>query len=272
MVTELTGMSISNASLLDEGTAAAEAMLMCFSALKRTRKLFVVDKDINPQTIACVKTRADGFGIEVLVGDIAEFDFNANKEQLCGILLQYPTTDGRVLDPTVYVQKAHDCGAQVACATDLLSLTILKPPGEFGIDIAFGNSQRFGVPMGYGGPHAAFFACKDEHKRRMPGRLIGKYILFFLILKVFLRILLVKGHTDYHCKLVSNTFEEKRPQAIFVLLRYLNAIYSLKGSSCKYGSYVCSLPRSKGFERNCHPYSQHDLLLCRSCSSTWTHG
>ncbi|KAI3661172.1 hypothetical protein MP638_005609 [Amoeboaphelidium occidentale] len=173
MVTDLTGMSIANASLLDEGTAAAEAMLMCFSALKRARKLFVVDLDVHPQTIACIKGRAEGFGIKVVVGNVADFDFEANKDQLCGVLLQYPTTDGRILDPAEYIKKAHDCGAQICCATDLLALTLLKSPGEYGFDIAFGNSQRFGVPMGYGGPHAAFFACKDEHKRRMPGRLIG---------------------------------------------------------------------------------------------------
>ncbi|KAI3630330.1 hypothetical protein MIR68_011765 [Amoeboaphelidium protococcarum] len=173
MVTDLTGMDIANASLLDEGTAAAEAMTMCFAASKRLRKVFFVDKDIHPQTIACVKTRADGFGINVIVGDLAHFDFEANKDHLSGIMIQYPTTDGRVLNGENYIKKAHDVGAQVCCATDLMALTLLKAPGEFGCDIAFGNSQRFGVPLGFGGPHAAFFACKDEHKRRLPGRLVG---------------------------------------------------------------------------------------------------
>lgn len=120
-----------------------------------------------------LKTRAEGFDIQVLVGDLTAFDFDGNKDSLCGVLIQYPTTDGRILDYKPYVDRAHEAGAQVVCATDLLALTVLKPPGEFGCDIALGNSQRFGVPMGFGGPHAAFFACKDEHKRRMPGRIVG---------------------------------------------------------------------------------------------------
>lgn len=173
LVTDMTGLPVANASLLDEGTAAAEAMGMCFAASKQARKTFFVDKDVHPQTIACVKMRAEGLGVNVIVGDVALFDFDSNKDSLSGIMLQYPTTDGRVLDPEEYVKKAHGVGAKVACATDLLALALLKPPGEFGIDIAFGNSQRFGVPLGYGGPHAAFFACTKEHQRRLPGRLIG---------------------------------------------------------------------------------------------------
>ncbi|KAI9137215.1 glycine cleavage system P-protein-domain-containing protein [Paraphysoderma sedebokerense] len=173
MVCDLTGLPIANASLLDEGTAAGEAMLMCYSALKRQRNTFFVDQNCHPQTIACVKTRAEGFGIKVIVGDYHIFDFESSKQDLMGVLIQYPTTDGRLIDYTELVDKIHSYGAQVCCATDLLALTLIKPPGEFGCDIAFGNAQRFGVPFGYGGPHAAFFAVKDEHKRRMPGRLVG---------------------------------------------------------------------------------------------------
>eukprot|EP00842_Homolaphlyctis_polyrhiza_P001239 jgi/Hompol1/2115/HPOL_005855-RA len=173
MIQELTGMDISNASLLDEGTAAAEAMLLCYSAANRKKTAFFVDKACFPQTISCVQTRAQGFGIEVIVGDFETFDFAAHKGNVCGALIQYPNQFGEVTNYEAFVKKAHDNGALVACATDLLSLTLLKPPGEFGADIALGNSQRFGVPLGYGGPHAAFFAVKDAQKRRMAGRLIG---------------------------------------------------------------------------------------------------
>ncbi|KNC97467.1 glycine dehydrogenase [Spizellomyces punctatus DAOM BR117] len=173
MVCDFTGLPVANASLLDEGTAAGEAMMMCFAAGKRRKTIFFVDQACHPQTIACVKTRAEGFGIQVVVGDYEKYDFAANKGKVMGVLIQYPTTDGRVLDYESFVKKAHDNGAMVTCATDLLALALLKPPGEFGADIAFGNSQRFGVPLGYGGPHAAFFAVKEELKRNMPGRLIG---------------------------------------------------------------------------------------------------
>ncbi|KAJ8330202.1 glycine decarboxylase subunit P [Batrachochytrium dendrobatidis] len=173
MVQELTGMDIANASLLDEGTAAAEAMLICFTAANRKKNIFFVDQACFPQTIACVQTRAAGFGIEVVVGDYESFDFSANKNKVCGTLIQYPNQFGRVNNYEAFVKKAHDNGALVACATDLLALCLLKPPGEMGVDMALGNSQRFGVPLGYGGPHAAFFSCKDALKRRMPGRLIG---------------------------------------------------------------------------------------------------
>ncbi|KAJ3299184.1 hypothetical protein HK104_009788 [Borealophlyctis nickersoniae] len=173
MITDLTGLSVANASLLDEGTAAGEAMLLSFSHGKGKKNIFFVDQACHPQTIACVKTRAEGFGIKVIVGDYEIFDFANNKGNVMGVLIQYPTTDGRVLDYESFVKKAHDHGALVACATDLMSLALLKPPGEFGVDIAFGNSQRFGVPLGYGGPHAAFFAVRDKHKRRISGRLIG---------------------------------------------------------------------------------------------------
>eukprot|EP00158_Paraphelidium_tribonemae_P008331 Partr_v1_DN28553_c0_g1_i1_m73874 putative glycine dehydrogenase len=175
MVTDMTGMDIANASLLDEGTAAAEAMTMCTSSTEAKRaglSRFYVDKDVHPQTIAVVEMRAEGLGIEVIVGDVALLEFS-EASKLAGVLLQYPTTDGRIIDLQSYVDKCHSVGAKVCCATDLLALAVLKPPGDFGVDIAFGNSQRFGVPLGFGGPHAAFFACKQEFARRLPGRLIG---------------------------------------------------------------------------------------------------
>ncbi|KAG0165194.1 glycine decarboxylase subunit P [Apophysomyces sp. BC1034] len=173
MVTDLTALPIANASLLDEGTAAAEAMLMTWQAARRKKNVFVVDENCHPQTIACVKTRAESFNIQVVVADVFNYKFADQKKDLCGVLLQYPNTRGAVQDYEALTATVHTAGGQVAVATDLMALAVLKAPGEFGADIALGNSQRFGVPLGFGGPHAAFFACKEEHKRRIPGRLVG---------------------------------------------------------------------------------------------------
>ena len=169
MVMDLTGLEVANASLLDEATAAAEAMTMCHG-LKEDRTVFFVSATCHPQTIEVVNTRARALGVELVVGDAETFSFN---DRVCGALVQYPDTFGRVNDYTALIERAHACGALVAVATDLLSLTLLRPPGEFGADIALGSSQRFGVPMGYGGPHAAFFATRDALKRHMPGRIVG---------------------------------------------------------------------------------------------------
>lgn len=171
MVSDLTGLEIANASLLDEATAAAEAMTMCKRAQKRgnANTFFVSDK-CHPQTIAVVQGRAEPLGINVVVGDATVYDFS---QPSFGALLQYPDSEGAIVDWRAFVEKAHGAGALVVVATDLLALTLLTPPGEFGADIAIGSSQRFGVPMGYGGPHAAFMATRDEFKRIMPGRLVG---------------------------------------------------------------------------------------------------
>jgi glycine dehydrogenase len=171
MVADLTGLEIANASLLDEATAAAEAMTMCYGLQGREdRNVFFVSDTCHPQTIAVVRTRALPIGIGVVVGDCAKFVLD---EKVFGVLLQYPATDGGILDYGPFVQQTHDHKALAVVATDLLALTLLKPPGEFGADIAVGSAQRFGVPMGYGGPHAAFFATRDTYKRHMPGRLVG---------------------------------------------------------------------------------------------------
>jgi glycine dehydrogenase len=169
MVCDLTGMDIANASLLDEATAAAEAMTMCH-ALKDGRNVFFVWDTCHPQTIAVMRTRARALGIELVVGRPEVFEFN---EKVFGVLVQYPDTYGGIHDHTGFVEQAHAAGAMVVVAADLLALTLLKPPGEFGADIAVGSAQRFGVPLGYGGPHAAFFATRDAFKRHMPGRLVG---------------------------------------------------------------------------------------------------
>ncbi len=174
MVSDLTGLPLAGASLLDEGTAAAEAMAMCYAiggGHEGTRKRFFVDENCHPQTIAVVKTRAASQGITVTVGDHRTKPDGA--ADLCGILVQYPGTDGRIDDFTQMCERAHAAGILVVAATDLLALTLIKPPGEWGADIAVGSAQRFGVPMGAGGPHPAFIATKTEYARRMPGRIIG---------------------------------------------------------------------------------------------------
>lgn len=181
MVSDLTALPISNASVLDEPTAAAEAMTLSMNALpmarqKRPNKTFVVSHLVHPQTIAVLQSRAEGFSIKIQVADVLAHGGARVKEageDLVGVLVQYPDTEGGVEDFHDLAEIIHKLGSTLCVATDLLSLTILKPPGEFGADIAFGNAQRFGVSLGYGGPHAAFFACTEKHKRKVPGRLVG---------------------------------------------------------------------------------------------------
>jgi len=168
-VIDLTGMEIANASLLDEGTAAAEAMMM-FSRMAPKRRTFLVSKNCHPQTIAIVKARSHPLDIELVVTDPDSFDFN---DEVFGALVQYPGSDGVIEDYESLCAKAHQYGAHVAVAADLLSLALIRAPGEFGADAVIGNSQRFGVPLGYGGPHAAFFATKNVFRRQVPGRMIG---------------------------------------------------------------------------------------------------
>jgi glycine dehydrogenase len=170
MCTELTGMEVAGASLLDEGTAAAEAMSLCMAAVDGRQNFFVAS-DCHPQTIAVVETRAKGLGMKLVVGDPATTDFAAGD--FCGALLSYPGTDGRVVDWRGTISKVKAAGALAVLVADPLALTLLQSPGELGADVAVGSMQRFGVPMGFGGPHAAYFATRNAHVRRMPGRLIG---------------------------------------------------------------------------------------------------
>jgi len=175
MIMDLTGMEIANASLLDEATAAAEAMAMLFHS--RTREAidigsnkFFVSSDCFPQTIDLLKTRSAPMGIELVIGD---FKASALGSNIFGALLQYPSADGKVHDYADFVKKAKANGTAIAVAADVLSLVLLTPPGEWGADVVIGSTQRFGIPMGYGGPHAAYFACRESYKRSMPGRIIG---------------------------------------------------------------------------------------------------
>ncbi|HTE44703.1 MAG TPA: glycine dehydrogenase (aminomethyl-transferring), partial [Gemmatimonadaceae bacterium] len=171
MVMDLTGLEIANASLLDEGTAAAEAMAMSYAGRgKPGKETFFVSDECHPQTIDVVKTRAHARGVTVVVGDWRKATIG---DDVFGALIQYPSTDGAVFDYRQFCDRAHAVNAMVTVATDLMSLVLLTPPGEWGADVCVGNSQRFGVPLGYGGPHAAFFATKDEFKRQLPGRIIG---------------------------------------------------------------------------------------------------
>jgi glycine dehydrogenase len=175
MVTDLTGLPIANASLLDEGTAAAEAMILFFHSRSREKEQsgankYFVDQTVFPQTLDVLKGRAKHLKIELVVGDYKTFTFSS---EFFGALVQYPNGIGQIEDYKGFADAAHAAGAFVSAASDLMALTLITPPGEWGADICFGNSQRFGVPMGYGGPHAAFFCAKDEFKRNMPGRIIG---------------------------------------------------------------------------------------------------
>jgi len=169
MVIDFTGMDIANASLLDEGTAAAEAMGMSYRLCTKDTKKVFVSKNCHPQTIDVIKTRAEPLGLKIVVGDE---DKDINEDIICGII-QYPGTLGDIKDPSESISKIHKHNGKAVLVCDLLALAKIKTPGELGADIAVGSSQRFGIPMGYGGPHAAFFATKDEYKRSMPGRIVG---------------------------------------------------------------------------------------------------
>jgi glycine dehydrogenase len=221
MVADLTGLDIANASLLDEATAAAEAMTMLHGVrINSAAKLFFVSNACHPQTLDVVRTRAVPQGIEVVVGDPLEF----NPDTACfGALLQYPATDGTIFDHARFIQTIHQVGGKVAVATDLLALTLLKPPGEFGADVAVGSAQRFGVPLGYGGPHAGFFATKDELKRHLPGRLIGVSHD-------------AQGRPGLRLALQTRQGDEQHLHRA--------------GSACRHGLDVCRLPRAGGAPRH----------------------
>ncbi len=171
MVEELTALGMANASLLDEATAAAEAMMMCFENVARARTTFWADAATHPQTLAVMRTRAVPLGIKLVVAPPNEWKLDAGDT--CGALLSYPATDGTIVDHKALIARVHAARGSVVMASDLLALTLLTPPGELGADIAIGSAQRFGVPMGFGGPHAAFLSCKDEFRRQIPGRIIG---------------------------------------------------------------------------------------------------
>lgn len=224
MIMSLTSMDIANASLLDEATAAAEGMVMALFASPKKRT-FAVDEHVTPQTIAVLRTRAKGFGINVLVGDVdALVGDKAVLADTCGVLVQYPDVNGSIRDFGVLAETVHASGGLVVCASDLLALTKIKPPGEWGADVVVGNSGRFGVPAGYGGPHAAFFAVTDKLKRKMPGRLIGRSRdtqgkpAYRLSLQSMLNLYLasIRHIADIASQLANNISDAKRPLATSV--------------------------------------------------------
>jgi len=174
MVVDLTGMEIANASLLDEGTAAAEAMFMQYSLRKnQSANVFFVSEDVFPQTIDILKTRSEPYGIQLQIGDHRSVELT---DQMFGAIVQYPAGDGNIYNYKDFAANAHQKNIKLTVVADLMSLVLLTPPGQWGADIVVGTTQRFGVPMGFGGPHAAYFATKEEYKRAIPGRIIGANI------------------------------------------------------------------------------------------------
>jgi glycine dehydrogenase len=207
MVGDLSGFEIANASLLDEATAAAESMTLAHRVGKSKSQKFFIDQNCFPQTISVVTSRAKPIGIEVVIGDPQKL-IELKEETYFGALLQYPGNDGAVIDFSRVIEGIHNQNGLAVMATDLLSLTILKSPGEMGADIAIGSSQRFGVPLGFGGPHAAFMATKEKYKRSLPGRLVGASVD-------------ASGKTAYRlaCKPESSILDERKLQAIYALLK-----------------------------------------------------
>lgn len=223
VVCDLTGMQLANASLLDEGTAAAEAMIMMFNlrsrnAVKEGKNQFLLDKNLFPQTIDVVKTRALPLGIEIQVVDVMNV---APGDKVFGTIIQYPNANGQIIDFRRFVQKAHTSEILVGVAADLMSLALITPPGEWDADIVFGTSQRFGVPMGYGGPHAAYFATKEEFKRHMPGRIIGvtKDLNGNLALRMALQT------REQHIKREKATSNICTAQALLAIMASMYAVY-----------------------------------------------
>jgi len=250
MVTELTAMEIANASLLDEATAAAEAMIMMFNTRDRSKvkanvNTCLVDEAIWPQTRAVLETRALGLGIELEFTPFDKISFNSNKH--FGLILQYPDAIGRVYDYSSLVNIVHKAGGKVSVATDLLALTVLKPPGEWGADIVVGSSQRMGVPMAYGGPHAAFFATREEFKRNIPGRIIG--ITKDVDGKRALRMALQTR--EQHIKRDKATSNICTAQALLATMAGFYAVYhgseGLANIGARVHSYTCAL--SEGLEQ-----------------------
>ncbi|MGB7745975.1 MAG: aminomethyl-transferring glycine dehydrogenase [Verrucomicrobiia bacterium] len=247
MVADLTGLDIANASLLDEATAAAEAMTMC-ARLKDGRNIFFVSETCHPQNIEVVQTRAKALGIEVVVGSHEQFSFT---EKVFGALVQYPDTFGAIHDYSGFVEKAHAAGALLTVATDLLALTLIQPPGEFGADIAIGSAQRFGVPLGCGGPHAAFFATRDEFKRQMPGRLVG--VSRDSRGKPALRLAL--GTREQHIRREKATSNICTAQALLANMASMYAVYhgpeGLKKIAQRIHTLTCTL--AAGLQKLGHP-------------------
>ena len=225
MVSDLTGLDVANASLLDEATAAAEAMALAHRVTKSKTNAFFVDKECLPQTIAVIKTRAEPLGWQIVVGDPFK---DLETATVFGAMFQYPGVCGAFYDFSEPSGKLHATGALAIIAADPLALTLLKPPGEMGADIAVGSMQRFGMPMGYGGPHAAYMAVKDAYKRALPGRIVGVSVD-------------ARGNRAYRLALQTREQHIRREQ------RDLEHLHRASASG-GHGLDVCGVPRSQGIE------------------------
>ncbi len=256
MVTDLTALDIANASLLDESTACAEAMMMSHRFKGADgRNVFFISETCHPQNIEVVRTRAIALGVEVIVGSPEKFELT---HQVFGALVQYPDTFGAIHDYSGFTEKAHAAGAMVTVATDLLALTLIKPPGEFGADIAVGSAQRFGVPLGYGGPHAAFFATRDEFKRQMPGRIVG--VSKDTRGKPALRLAL--GTREQHIRREKATSNICTAQALLANMAALYACYHGPEGLKKIAGRVSTLTQilAAGVAKLGHKLSAHDYF------------
>lgn len=266
MVADLTGLPIANASLLDEGTAAAEAMLMFYhQKAKKTKEespnVFFVDQNVFEQTLAVLKSRAWPAGIHIVVGNCVS---DPIPDRCFGVLLQYPDRSGKIFNPENIIQKAHEKDCLVALATDLMALCLLKSPGEMDADVAFGNSQRFGVPMGFGGPHAAFFATKEDFKRNIPGRIIGVSIDE----KGNQALRMALQTREQHIRREKATSNICTAQALLAIMASMYAVYhgpiGLKAISRRIHDMTCSLAvalKSMGYSLESESY--YDTLSIR---------
>ncbi|MBI5219322.1 MAG: aminomethyl-transferring glycine dehydrogenase [Bacteroidia bacterium] len=257
VITDLTGMEITNASLLDEATAAAEAMLMMFNtrsrnAVKNNANILFVDENIFPQTLDVIKTRSNPAGIELLIGKYNEFTFN-NK--VFGAIVQYPAADGKINDYREFTQKAHAVDAMVAVAADIMSLVLLTPPGEWCVDIVVGSAQRFGVPMGFGGPHAGYFATMDKFKRTMPGRIIG--VTVDATGKLALRLSLQMR--EQHIKRERATSNICTAQALLATMAGMYAVYHGKEGLVRIANHIHSTAGFVSEELNKLGYKQENV-------------
>ena len=249
MVADLTGLPLANASLLDEPTAAAEAMTMCV-AIGGKKRGFFASEDCYPQTLALLQTRADGLGIELQIGSVDDIDFAFGEGGLAGLLLQYPTNDGRIEDYSKLAAKAKEQGCLVVAAADLLSLAMIKPPGEWGADICVGSAQRFGVPMGLGGPHAAFISTHEKFARKLPGRIIGvsKDAQGNRALRMAIQT------REQHIRRDKATSNICTAQALLAIMNSFYGVYhgpdGLKNIANRIHAYTCAL--AKGIERLGH--------------------
>ena len=261
MVIDLTGLPVANASLLDEATAAAEAMTMCFANVpQEISRIFFVSETCHPQTIAVLRTRAEPLGIELQIGDHRDVNFDT---PILGAIVQYPATDGAIYDYHQFAEKVHAAGGLFVAATDLLALMLLKPPGEFGADIAIGNSQRFGVPLGYGGPHAAFLSTHEELKRSIPGRIAG--VSHDADDKLAIRLALQTR--EQHIRREKATSNICTAQVLLAVMAGMYAVYhgpkGLKQIAERVHTLTCNLRaelENHGYNTGMHPVLIHFVL------------